>query len=149
MKIELTIFTPHARKLLTAEVELREIAEEATNMIMADHKRKADYRDMKIILDFMDYTDRPLLSSSLQELVQGKHPDYRLWLKFGAPERADNFHNTIQSIADQYCAPGSEIVFLYEREENGDWQSSFYHAAYRALMDFGPYRFHWEANHVV
>jgi hypothetical protein len=104
---------------------------------------------MKIILDFMDYTNRPLLSVSLQHLVQRKHPDNQLWLMFGALEQDDNFHNTIQSIADQYCAPGSEIVFLYEREENEDWQNSFYQSVYTALLDFGPYRFHWEANYVV
>lgn len=104
---------------------------------------------MKIILDFMDYTDRPLLSSSLQELMKHKHPDKQLWLMFGPLKSDASFRNTIQSIADQYCAPGTEIVFLYERQKDEHWQNWFYSAATAALMDFGPYGFHWEANHVI
>lgn len=104
---------------------------------------------MKIILDFMDYTDRPSLNVNLLTLMHEKHPDAGDWLRFGPIERDDNFYNAIQSIADKHCPPGSEIVFLYERQEGENWQNSFYHAAYSALIDFGQYRFHWEANHVI
>lgn len=88
-----------------------------------------------IVVDLMDYTNRPILKRSMINIVKGRFEVFDIWLSVGPIQADVDGFNVLNAIAGEHVNLGDSVVVLFEVESFGD--RSFDSFIFNAFEEWG------------
>lgn len=90
----------------------------------------------KIVVDLMEYTNRPLLMMGMINVVKAHHEGFDKWVTVGPIKDDVDGFNTLSAVAERHVETGDFVIVLFEVESLED--RTFDQFVFKAFAEWGP-----------
>lgn len=100
-----------------------------------------------IVVDLMDYTNRPILKRGMINIVKNRIAYFDVWVSIGPVQNDLNGFNTLNAVAAEHICPGDSVVVLFEVEAFED--RTFDNFVFDAFQEWGQITIYTEPTIVT